>query len=189
MKQIETQQNKEKKESRNKTIIGIILAVIMLLSVAGYGLLSSEKTSEISNEVKYNNLNFYKQGDLWQTEISGYNFYFHYLPNETSSINTKKTLNNYSGKPLYFTGEGEAEQEIARNLYSNKFVLRIQKACLQNENCTENLPVKNCSDNVIIVREEQDSSIIREEDNCIFIISNDTIREADAFLFRILGIK
>ena len=66
---------------------------------------------------------------------------------------------------------------------------RVQLACYGSENCTEDRPEKNCSDNMILIYEREYVINIAEEDNCIFIFSNDTIRDVDAFLFRILGVK
>jgi len=187
MKKIETNQDREKKERKNKIILGVILGLVMLFGTAGYSFLSMERTSS-SEKVKYNGLEFVKQGEYWQTSIQNYNFYFSYLPNETSEINIKKTLQDYANKPLYFANNGEAGQEILRNL--QYFVLRVQEACLLSENCSENLPVKNCSDNIIIIKEKESlASPVLEEDNCIYIISNNTINSADSFLYKILGIK
>lgn len=189
MKQIETKEIKERKATRNKTIIGVILAVLMLLSTVGYAFFSMEKadTSPVQ-KVRYNNLDFYKQGDFWQVQVSGYAFYFYYLPNETEKVFLNRTLKDYNGKPLYFVNEGAAEQEVARNLVS--FVSRMQQACLENESCTDDAPMKTCTDNILIIKEESSltNTIVRQEDNCIFILSNNTIRSADSFVYRVLGV-
>jgi len=191
-KKIEAKEDREKKDRRNKTIIGIILAVLMLMSTAGYAFFSMEKTDTGGGgEVKYNGVSFVSQEGFWRAEIQGSTFYFHYLPNETQSKslgNIKKTLSDYSGKPLYLAGDSEAWPEIAINL--NSFVLRVQDACLRGENCTNDLPVKNCSDNMIVVRNQESGvKAILEEDNCVFILSNDSLRDVDAFLYRILGVN
>ena len=97
MRKIEIRAEKEKKESRNKTILGVILAGLMVLSTAGYAFFSMERGEKNDNiKVKYNNFEFVSYGDLWQTEISGYKFYFSYLPNETRQVNIKKTINDYA---------------------------------------------------------------------------------------------
>ena len=186
IKTIESGEDKEKREKRNKLILGIILVIIMLLSTAGYAFFSTEKTEEQVNKVRYNNLDFYRQGDFWQTEISEYKFYFHYLPNETRNTEIKKTYKDYAGKPLYLTRNEVAEQEIQMNL--GNIVERTNLACLPDTNCTGEWPEKNCSNNVIVIQ-ERNFTTMAEEDNCVFIFSNDTLRDADAFLFRVLGIK
>jgi hypothetical protein len=188
MKRIETRDEQERKDRRNKIIIGSVLAVVMLLSTLGYSLMSGEKTSSVVEKASYNGLDFYRQGDYWQTTISGNNFYFSYLPNETRKLNLARTLKDYSGKPLYYTDSGLGIGEIARNLGS--FVTRVQKACIDYENCTEDIPAKNCSNNILIIREKYigGNPVVLEE-NCVFIFSNDTVRDADAFLYRIFGIN
>jgi len=64
---------------------------------------------------------------------------------------------------------------------------KISFACL-DENCTEDWPVKNCTSNLIVI-EESDKDSVTEQENCVFISANDTIKGADTFLYRILGIK
>lgn len=190
MRKLETKYDQEKKDRRNKIIIGVILVAVMALGPLGYSLRSGNKNSEGVEKVSYNGFDFYKQGDYWQTVISGNNFYFSYLPNETESISIKRSVQDYSGKPLYLASRGLAEEEILRNLqYAAE---RTQFACLEDSNCTEDLPIKNCSSNIIIVKEQAvTKSIVNQEDNCIFILANSSeiVRAADSFLYKILGIK
>lgn len=187
IRKIETKEDRERKEKRNKVVLGIILVVIMVLSTAGYAFFGRENTESQEGKVRYNNLDFYLRGNLWEVDISGTKFYFHYLPNETRMISIKKTLRDYQGKTLYFTRDEIAEQEIAGNL--KNFVSRINPnpVCLPDTNCTEDSPEKNCTDNIIIIQ-ERDFANVAEEDNCVFIFSNDTLKDADAFLYKILGV-
>jgi len=102
-------------------------------------------------------------------------------------VEITKTIQDYAGETIYFTQNAAAEQEITRNL--GYFIERMQLACYEGqENCAEDLPIKNCSYNLISIK-QGDFVNVTEEDNCIFIISNNTIREADAFLYKVLGIK
>lgn len=189
MKKIENKQDRKKKDSRNKTILAVVFVVIMLFGTGGYAFLSMEKTDGGSGNVKMNGLEFVRQGDIWQTSIQGHALYFSYLPNETVSYNIKRTVTNYSGKPFYFTGQGMAQQEILINLQG--IVLRYQQVCIAGENCTDNtLPIKNCTSDVVIVREQESgNNFVNEEDNCVYIVSNDSVRDADAFLYKIFGIN
>lgn len=182
IKRIETLEDKEKKDKRNKTIIGVILVGLMMFSVAGYAFFGSD--TEKAEKVKFGDLTFYKQAEFWKTDIAGRSFYFHYLPNETIKSSITKTLNDYGGKSVYFTKSGEAEQEIMANIQA---FTKISFACL-DENCTENWPIKNCTSNLIII-EESNKDVITQQENCVFISANDTLKGADTFLYRILGIK
>lgn len=185
MRKIENKEELERrKETRNKIIV-IIFGVILLASTAGYAFFGWEKRTP-EGKVSINGLDFVRQGDVWQTQISGYNFYFHYLPNESEQVNINKRLQDYIKKPLYLTGSSTADGEIAGNL--DQFVERVNLACLQDTNCTENLPEKNCSSNMIIIKEREDfiKSVYTEEDNCVFILSNNTLKAADSFIYKIL---
>lgn len=187
MQKIITAEDKEKKDKRNKIIIGVILIALMTLSSAGYAFFNNDKvSSNTDGKIIQNGVDFYDYNGLWQATISGQTFYFQYLPNETSTLKITKTLQDYSGKPLYFTENSMAGGEIERNI--GRYAERVQLACLTG-NCTENIPEKNCSSNVIIIQEKSSGSIVQQEDNCIYIFSNDSVREADAFVYKILGIK
>ena len=189
MRKIETKEDVERKDRRNKIIIGVALVVLMLFSTAGYAFFSGDKNNgATSGKVNINGKEFYNQGNYWATTIDGKSYYFTYLPNETGSISLKKSISDYSSKTVYFTEQGIAEGEIAQN-FAN-FAGKIAFACRENENCTENWPIKNCSSNLIIINEQYaGNNLVVAEDNCVFITSNDTVRSADAFIYRVLGIN
>jgi hypothetical protein len=190
MKNIETREIIEKKERRNKRIISIAIGVIMLLSTAGYAIVSMEKTDTSGNvKTTYNGLNFLKENEVWKTNINGKEFSFNYLPQDTANLSIKINWQDYRGKPLYFTDSGEAEAKIATNLQG--IAERFQQVCLKEkraDKCEGNLPEKNCSSNIIVIKENETREIY-QQGNCTFIISNDTLRDSDAFLYKILGIK
>lgn len=191
MKQIETREERERKTERNKRIASIIIGGILLLSIVAYGFSlflgnDSNSNSGSSEKVNYRGLDFNQQGGFWQTQISGYNFYFTYLPNETLEFDNSVTrkLNSYYSKPLYFVGSEEAKNEIDINLL--QFVQRITPACISNLSCSGDLPVKSCLDNMVII--EPGSNSIVEKENCTFIYSNETVKAIDSFLYRLLQI-
>jgi len=189
MRKIEIKEDKEKKESRNKLIIGIILVGIMVVSTAGYAFFSTEKSS--IKKIDYRGVKFILQDDgLWHTEIQSYDFSFVFNPKDTEniSISMNFTINDYASKPLYFSSDSnrQATEEIVRNIA--RFSSRTQYVCL--DECEENLPVKNCSENVIAVKEINES-LIKQEDKCIYILANqeEILKAGDAFIFRLLGIQ
>ena len=187
IRKIENKEELEKRKDRRNQIIVIIFGLILLVGTVGYAFLGWEKTgNQVSGKVNMNGLDFTRQGDVWQTQISGYTFYFHYLPNESEKVNINKKISDYIKKPLYLTGSSSADSEIAGNLA--QFAERVNLACLQDTNCTENIPEKNCSSNMIIIKERQDfaASVYTEEDNCVFILSNNTLKAADSFIYKIL---
>jgi len=195
MRRIITKEEKDKKTRRNQLIIGGILILIMIFSTVGYAL--SDRGDETEEDrIKYNGIDFIKDNSgYWNFEVQGKQFIILNNPENISRINFISTLNinSYSGKPLYFVGDiGEGSSEISRNL-GDRFVLRIQQACLSKENCEGNFPVKNCSsDNLIIFRETSDNETetIYQEENCVFIFSKyeNQSKYADKLLLKLLGI-
>jgi hypothetical protein len=201
IRKIKTREEIEKKERRNKMIIGIILGVIMLFSSAGYAFFSfgNEDSSSINKKVVVNNIEF-KQTDYgyWSFSYGGnsYETRFNPLDTENISLILTKTISSYYGKPLYFGINGlfdvasNGKDEILRNM--QKIIIKSQFSCL-DKNCTENYPIKNCSvDNVIIFKSiDSNISYVNEDKNCITInyALGDEEKASDAFLFRLMGIK
>ncbi len=190
MKKILTTEEKNKKSTRNKIIIGVVLAALMVLSVVGYSFFSNLEQDR--DKIEYNGVEFFlNDAGRWQFEIQGFGFSTSYNPLETENISVPilTNINNYAGKPLFFVGEGPAKQEIAFNLQN--FIPRMQNACLEEKDCEEDLPIKNCSESNVIILKEEESIGISIEDNCLFIASpyTEQTRVADAFLFKILGVR
>ena len=196
MKKIQIKEEKEKRESRNKLIIGLILVALMILSTAGYSFLSGEKSENAEKKVKYAGVEFIMgENGLWDFKVQDSQFSTQYNPEETEDIPAPVFLNinDYINKPLFFAGnDTTARQEIARNLQGS--VLRMQEACISGykefSSCGEELPVKNCSQHNIIITLESDSIEIKQEENCVFIFAPyaEQTRAADSFIFKILNI-
>jgi len=195
MKKIVTKDMKKKQDRRNQLIIGIILIGLMLFSTVGFALNGSDDESS-ENVVEYNGIEFrVAESGYWNFVIQGFEFNVLHNPLEVEDINflNLKSLPDYQDKPLYFVGESqEGISELARNL--NYFVSRINSACLDEDNCEGDYPIKNCSvDNVIVIEEieEGEREQIIQEENCIFVSSslrNET-RYADALLFDLIGVR
>jgi len=194
MRRILTQEQRDKKIRRNQLIIGLILILVMVFGTVSYAF--SDKENKNSEKIEYNGLKFVKDSSgYWNFNIQAHNFITKYNPKEVENITflSYSSISDYANKPLYLVSDfNEPNYEISRNL--NPFVLRIQNACISENNCIGNLPVKNCSaDNVIIIKEidnESQKESIYQQDNCIFIISSieNQTRYVDAFLFKVLGI-
>jgi len=179
--------NQEKKDKKIKQfLVGGILILVMFFSVLGYSF--KGKQNENSNVVKYNGLEFINQNGHWI--LSDSNFIFKYNPLQVEEIPSElKFLTNYANKPLYIYSENtEAEAEIYTNL--NRIVQRMQYACLTEENCEGDRPIKTCKDNFIIILENNGNEITQDE-NCVFIKGayENLTKLSDEFLFKILGIR
>jgi len=195
MRKIISREEKDKKTRRNQLILGAILILIMLFGYGAISLNSKDDTNEESR-IGYNGIEFVKDNSgYWNFEVQGEQFITLNNPEEISNISflSHLNLNYYSNKPLYFVGDiGEGSSEISRNL-AERFVLRIQQACLNEEECLGNFPIKNCSsDNIIIFKEIADNETEKMywEENCVFINSQyaNQTKYADKFLFSLLGI-
>lgn len=195
MRKITTLEEKEKRDTRNKVIIGLVLVALMIFSTAGYSFFSGSR--EEKEEIDYNGKEFVLEDNgFWSFNIENARFLTQYNPKETENISVPvfMTTNDYYGNPLYFSGQSSvaAKQEIARNLQN--FASRMQDVCINRGDLeceTEDLPTKDCSkDNIIIIKESEDIKVSQEE-KCIFIFApyEEQIRAADAFLFKILGIS
>lgn len=193
-------EEREAKEQRNKKIIVIILGLIMVISSASYAFMSFEKTDSGTTSVDkktFGGIDFSKtETGTWKFTIQSYNFETQYNPEETMNVSIilTKTMQSYSGKPLYF-GLDKLEDsatygkaEIAQNLGS--FILRYQDSCLTT-NCTENYPIKNCTDNNVIIFKQAEKSRINEQNSCVVVEYNndEEIMAADALIFKLLGLR
>ncbi len=192
MKQIQTIEDKERKDRRNKIIIGIILVLVLVMSTAGFAFFSGERGTE-KNKPKikqYNGIDFTEINGQWIFILGGIEFITQHHPSETEDIKVPLVeITQYNGRPLYIASvESDGVNELARNMA--RFVERIQFACLEGMECEGNLPIKNCESNVIAIREANKTEI-EKDGNCVFIYAsaNDTIRAADAFLFRVFGLR
>jgi len=197
MKKIITRSEQDKKRKKNQFIIGIILIALMLFSTLGYALSGNSEDNTNSKKIEYKGIEFLQDNSgYWHFNVQGYDFVTKYNPEEVKDVSffNYLTLQNYANKPLYFVGDyQEPIYEISRNI--NPFVARFNNACLDEENCKGNFPVKNCSeDNIIIIQEidyDSESEVkenILQQDNCIFITANlgNQTKYADALLFKLL---
>ena len=188
MRKITSVSAEGKKQRRNQIIAGIILLAVMFLSVLGYSTKGSNNNS--IEKVSYNGFEFVKQNNLWLLQIGNLNFGFVNNPTQVEKVSTKlEPLSTYYGQPLYvYSANSDADSEIYRNL--NQIAKRIQKACYEEEKCTEDIPFKDCNNKFIIIEESNKTEIIQNK-SCVFIhspVANLT-QMSDEFLFKILGVE
>ena len=190
MRKIQSQTELGKKQKKKQIIVGVVLVGLLVLSTLGYSLLSGDRDEK--SKQKYGGFEFVKQNNYWTLDIEGKVFYFQYLPQEVDDVSVSGSYNlqNYGNKVLYFVNlDSRAGQEILNNL--ERYVLRAQEACLEDLNCSKDSPVKTCDDNLIIFEEQNsinNKTQVYQDANCVYI-SEDYVKGADAFLYRILGIR
>jgi hypothetical protein len=186
MRKIQSKEDIEKKQKRNQIIIGVVMVSLLAFSTIGYALMNNRSTSSSADTTTDSGITFYKNSGYWVAEFESTTFAFQNLPSDLTDIEfeTNLTLNDYYQSPLYFVNANEGATEVLTNL--NSYILRYQEACLEGMNCTGDLPTKDCSNNVIIFEIGNESKITQDE-NCIYL-TGDSIRTADKFLYKILGL-
>ena len=166
----------------------------MLFSTLGYAL-GGQNNNDSDEKIRYNGIEFIQDSSgYWKFILNNYEFFVKHSPEEVKDINFKGNLDlsDLQDNPLYFVGGSqEPTIEIARNL--ERFVLRIQNACIDGEDCEGDLPIKNCfEDNIIIIKELEsgEAGEIYQEGNCVYIGASyaDQTKYADKFLYDLLGI-
>ena len=193
MRKIKSKYEKEKSEKRRNIIWGSIIIIILLFGTAGYAFFSSPK-EEGSNKISCNGMEFEKYNNgYWRFVVNNYEFYTSYNPKEIINISVPAiTLEEFNNKPLYYSGNQRFVNEIYRNF--QYFTSRTQEVCLENTNCTKDLPTKNCTETIIIIEEtdfnEEENGEVEREGNCIIIKGkyNELLKSTDAFIFRAFGI-
>lgn len=184
MRRIQTKEALEKKKRKNQILMGVVMTSLLLLSTLGYSLMSGNKNDK--SEINEFGIDFYRENGLWVADFDGDRFAFQNLPSEVSDVEVNGTfiLGQYSGQPLYLVDVNQGASEIINNI--GKYILRYQEACLINSTCEGNWPEKDCSSNLIIFESGNETKVYQDE-NCAYIVG-DSIKAADAFLYRILGI-
>ena len=172
-------------------MVGLVLIGVMIFGTLGYAFESNNNnTGTNTNKINYNGFEFVNQNNFWVTKIGESEFIFKYNPEQVNKTEGKfDTLDKYYQKPLYIYSENdEASLEIIRNI--NSVVQRIQKACFEEKDCNNILPLKTCEDNLIIIRLGTTSKI-EQKNNCVFIEGSkeELTKLSDEFLFKILEIN
>lgn len=189
-KRIFSAKDKKSKDRFNQILVGLVLIFIMFLSVLGYALSGNQEESDNGKKVVYNGFEFVNQNGYWKNNLDNFQFGFRYNPNEVQIIEADLNYaNTYYDKPLYLESEDmQATSEIYTNL--NQIAQRMQNACIDENDCEGDLPVKDCSNNFIIIKEAPVASIIQNE-SCVFISGpkENLTMITDEFLFNILGIR
>jgi len=196
LKKLKTQTDINKIKKRNNIIVGVVMIGILTLSSLGFSLMSSNKNEEDSS-VNELGVEFFKIDGLWKTIIGEEVFGFQNLPSEVSDVNVNISLDleMYSRQPLYFINPNEGASEILNNI--GRYVLRYQEACLNNESCVRDLPLKDCGNNLIIFVPQSDmiqmdsngnKTEVYQNESCVYIIGN-SIKGADAFLYKLLEVN
>jgi len=191
MRRIISKEESERKDRRNRRIVGISLLSIMVLSVFGIVVDSIGKSNNNTNQITYRGTSFFNQQNRWFFSKNGANFSIVNSPENLTEISMENInpVESYFDKPLYISsGDKSIESEVYSNL--GKIAYRIQPGCLNETECEGDFPIKTCEDNFIIFEESNETSI-KQEQNCVFIRAQkqDMQKAADSFFLKIAGIS
>ena len=186
MKRIETQEETEKKQRRNKIIVGFVMIFLMVFSTAGFALYggnsgsNSDENGQTAQEADYN-------GQYWVYNVAGQEYYFtnskESVQNQNIPVDISAMQNNFIGSSVFIDSKNDiVTNELSINL--GKIAGRIQKACYGK--CNEDLPEKDCTENLIVYKLSEEKKVYQQE-NCIFIDGD--LNTVDAFLYKLLGIS
>lgn len=185
MRKIQTQAEIDRKKRKNQIIVGVVMIGLLLMSIVGYSFTSGGNDGD-SSKINEMGIDFFRQNGVWVAEIDGSVFGFQNLPSQVSDVdvNVSIGLGQYSGQVLYFVDPNEGVNEVLTNI--GRYILRYQEACLGNETCEGDLPVKDCDSNLIIFKNGNVTKVY-QNDNCIFIVG-DSLKATDAFLYKVLQV-
>ncbi|VVB80672.1 Uncharacterised protein [uncultured archaeon] len=189
IRKIKTQEAIEKEKKRNQIILGIVMMVLIVLSSAGYAIMSRDGSTSKVQKVQYGNLVFTQGNNYWQTQLGNKILYFTNLPQNISNVTISSilpSLGNYSGNNLYVVNSNIAVSTLSAALEG--IASKIQEACLINQtNCVnKDLPIKDCS-SYVIVYEEATNTSVEVKDKCVYL-KGDFFVATDKFVYRLFNI-
>ena len=182
---LRTEEERKRIERRKQYIIGGVLIVLMVLSTLGFALIGSDNGTDSS--VEDMGVKFVRENGLWNFKMDGQSYVSQNLPSSLLDvkINGSFYFSDYVNKPLYLVNPDSQSASVLLSVLSRYF-LRYQQACISEDDCEGDLPVKSCSDNVIVFVPGNETRLWREE-NCVFL-EGDLVKAADAFLYKALNI-
>lgn len=185
LKPIEKIKDKERKERRNKIVLGLLSAFIMIISVIGFALNLRGGNSNV------------KEGGFWNFYVKLGNQKLQlktlFLPNETGDVKIKyaPTIGDFINKKYYFYSSSELREESFRALSYLSYISILREACLKDYPCyNSELPLKDCNENFIVFIKSNDTEIDRKSE-CIILKGNRTNidKTIDKFLYIIFKIE
>ena len=179
---------------KSKLLLVVFIIFIMITSVIGYFSYNNQNQANNINIIDYNGFKFQTtQEGRWITSKNNINFIFDKLPSELENINlpnfqiTQDKVyvlynasnfnpgNDYSVGKLYYT---------LQNLG-----IRAVFACINEENCPTQYPIKDCSNEAFYFKLENTTKVYKDN-KCLVIQGNNIGMSSivDKINLRLLGI-
>jgi hypothetical protein len=202
---IKTKEEQYRKRRQNSLIVGIGMIGLLVLSTAGFSLLSSDNSDSPDsayNPILENGYGFSNYQGQWALNYNGQEILFNYLPSEVEEviIDGEFDINIYSSSTLYFVGDGGVAGNVILNILGN-YAPKYQGACLEGYSCEGDLPTKSCENNLIVFEKgslvgtvespyediDLSETKVTKRENCVFF-GGDQLRSSEAFLYKLLGV-
>ena len=179
MKKIVSKTQLKKSQQRKQLFAGLLLVGLMIFSTIAYSFMSRDNEETSSNAFYYQGLGFVEQNGYYfanngQFQITLLND--PRLNNVPLEINLNTSLAKIYDFPLYLDSEDYLSSSlIVQNLGPevNGIAQRVQFACMDEDDCKEEYPIKSCSENLFIIRYSNDSKIETFE-GCTFIFGSES---------------
>ncbi|MFC1800622.1 hypothetical protein ACFLYT_01055 [Nanoarchaeota archaeon] len=202
-------------------LVGVIIITASILSLKYVynpqlatptgGMVATEEhhpTTELSSRYMYNGQKFYKEGDMWHTEIKKENTLWdvelYYGPRELENIPLSGDFTDvFDLDEVYVTFDPREQGNLKYLALAvghldtsliKSFRKQITAGCIVNEtDACINVPVINCEntdDNVVFFLKTADSPGVTMEDNCVTIQGSEwqLIQATEKFLMKAYGV-
>ncbi len=149
----------------------VFVILIMTMSIIEFTLI---KDDPLGNDyIEYKNFKFYPaQNNQYIVTINNVQFIFNYLPNELNDISLPDfSLNNEKYYLLvnYSEKDNNLDYSLSKLGYTlNLINIKPVLACLNQENCKEDIPIKDCNTDSFYFKKSTINKVYLK-DKCIVI--------------------
>ena len=179
---------------KSKLLLVIFIIFIMITSVIGYFSFDNQNQANNINIIDYNGFKFQPTEEgRWTVNKNNINFIFDKLPNELEDINLPNFQITQDKVYLLYN----ASNFIPNNDYSvGKLYYTLQNlgirpvfACINEEDCPAQLPIKNCEDEAFYFKLDNTTNIYKDN-KCLVIQGNNIGMSTivDKINLRLLGV-
>ena len=175
-----------------KIFVTLFIIVIMITSVLGFIAIQSGSNNNSQTTKKINDHKFDLINGRWVTSINGQQFVFDSLPDQLKGYEVNDIKLNTKNYIIYDFSKNDLENELIKL----ELTLRLTgnggvRACLNEKECDNELPIVNCNDvNGFYFKLNYETKDVTKDGNCIAIegTSYQISSYIDYINYKILGI-
>lgn len=123
--------------------------VLLLFVFSTLGFVMQQNSNEAKKTFDYNGLEFFQQDGNWGLVIDNKVYFFRYFPEELENMTGDFNLNLVQKMYFVYNSSDNVDfsNEMARlgGVLAKKEIILV-KACVSEELCPENLPIRECND-------------------------------------------